>query len=262
MADFPVYTMQRFFPFEIRELIDHNSHVVKSFIKNRNYMDIARDILMLVRYPFKNGKPDDEHGYSAFNGIYHYNRKIRFDYWQKGEETISILAGDCEDSSIAFVSCMRAKGLSEKDVYEVLGYVTKENGEFLGGHGWAVSKHIPDNKWRLYESTLDMPPVEYPVIPDIKKPFHYHGMIYYPEQVLNDKEYYEVTTMTKMGNLELEKRTNYFMSRNDKKRRVKKHLLIGKAFNRHSRLEKAIGRSMLGRVKFGRMIRKINGESE
>ncbi len=252
--NFPVYQNQRFFPFKLNELIDKDSHTIWQFSKDRDYMIIASDILMLVRYPFKNGKPDDEHGYSAFNGIYHYNRKIVDDYWQKGEETISILVGDCEDSSIAFVSCMRAKNNS--GVFEVLGYVTKENGEFLGGHGWSVSKLIPDNNWRLYESTLDLPPLEYPIVADIRKPFHYNGIIYYPEQLFNDIEYEEVKVMTKIGNLDLEKKTNFFMQRKNKKMRIKKHLEIAKAFNRHSRIEKAIGRSPLGLLKYGKMIRR------
>ena len=262
MPNFPVYHLQRFFPFRLNELIDKDSHTVLEFIKSRNYVNIVKDIIMMVRYPFKNGEPDDEHSYSAFNGIYHYNKRIKRDYWQKGEETLSILVGDCEDTSAATVTCLRAKGVSEKEVFLVLGYVTKEDSEFLGGHGWVYSKHIPDDKFRLDETTLDIPPLEYPIVSDIRKPFHYHGIVYHPEQLFNDKVYEEVKTVARIGNLDLEKGTNFFMDRKCKRRRVKKHLLIGKAFNRHSRIEKAIGRSVLGRVKFGRMIRKINGEEK
>jgi hypothetical protein len=248
---FPVYCTQRFFPFKLNELIDKDSYTVQEFVKDKDIMSIAKDILILVKYPLKAGKPDDEHKYSAFNGLYHYNRIIKWDYWQKGEETLSIFVGDCEDSSIAFVTCLRAKDVSNDDVYEVLGYVTKENDElgrreFLGYHGWSVSKNIPDDKWRLYESTLDFPPSEYPVIEDIRKPFYYNGIIYHPEQIFNDMEYEEIISSEGL-----------FMKEKDVKRRVKKHIEIAKAFKGCSRIEKAIGRSGVGLIRYGRLIHKL-----
>ena len=256
---FPVVVNQRFFPVRLNELVDKDSYMVQEFVKNRNHMDIARDILMMVRYPLdRKGQPDDEHKYSAYSGIFHYNKTIKWDYWDEGKEVLGTLVADCEGSSICFVSCMRAKDVSEKDVYEVFGYVTKENGEFLGGHGYAFFRLDVTEQWRLYESTLDIPPVEYPVVPDIRKPFHYHGVVYHPEQLFNDKVYEEVKTVAKIGNLDLEKRTNFFMDRKCKKRRVMKHLLIGKAFNRHSRLEKAINHSIIGKLRFRKLLIKIN----
>lgn len=255
MSDFPVVTNQRFFPVFLSELIDKDSYMVQRFVKNRSYMQIASDILIMVRYPMYQGQPDDEHKYSAYHGLFHYNRTIKNDYWDMGKEVLGTLVADCEGSSICFVSCMRAKDTSPKNVYEVLGYVTKENGEMLGGHGWSISKHLPDGNFRLYESTLDIPPFEYPIVPDIMKPVHHNGIVYVPEQIFNDKEYIEVWVAREVHGMTEETHTNYFMDRKDKKRRIRKHLEIAKAFNSHSRIEKAIGRSLLGIIRYGKMVR-------
>ena len=81
---------------------------------------------------------------------------------------------------------MRAKGVSENDVYEVFGRVDK-NGKFLGGHGWAVIKNKLGEGWRLYESTLDIPLSVYPKVEDIRKPVTINGIKYTPEMIFNDK---------------------------------------------------------------------------
>jgi len=124
MPNFPVYHLQRFFPFRLNELIDKDSHTVLEFIKSRNYVDIVKDIIMMIRYPFKNGEPDDEHFYSAFNDIYHFNKRIKWDYWQKGEETLSILVGDCleENEEILMKDYERKKIKDIQIGEEVMSY--------------------------------------------------------------------------------------------------------------------------------------------
>jgi transglutaminase-like putative cysteine protease len=52
------------------------------------------------------------------------------EYWQFGNETISLKTGDCEDFAILLCSLLRAAGYSANDVYVVIG----KNAE--GYHAW------------------------------------------------------------------------------------------------------------------------------
>lgn len=153
------------------------------------------------------GQPDDKHIWNAYHGGYKRCITVDLDFWQKASETLSVKVGDCEDSSIAFVACAR-NFLNPKYVFEAFGLVRDANtGAVLGGHGWALSHNIPDEKFRLYESTLDEPPLRYPEVPDVAKPFTLGNVVYEPEWLWNDKEFTVVGTMDYRERKKKEKET-------------------------------------------------------
>jgi len=198
----PVVTSQRFFETRLGELVDKDSIVVYEYSRGRTCMQVAEAIILDIRYPLYWGVPDDKHIWNAFHLGYKWCKTVSDDFWQKATETISVKAGDCEDSSIAFVACARCPGVSDwlgsDSVFEVFGEVRDAaTYTLLGGHGWVVSKHIPDEQLRLYESTLDQVPAEYPVVEgqDPGLPVEVNGLLYKPEWVWNDEVFTVVGSM-------------------------------------------------------------------
>lgn len=59
--------------------------------------------------------------------------------------------GDCEDSTILFVTLCRLSGVKGDSVFNALGWFKSSGQEF--GHSWPVAKR-EDGKWYVYESTL------------------------------------------------------------------------------------------------------------
>lgn len=197
----PIFKNQRFWKFSLNELFNMNSILVQEYAKgSTNVIDLANRIILDIEYPFYLGQPNDSHQRLAFKT---YKKCIDYDFWGKADETCALRKGDCEDSSVFFVTCARILGLSAKEVYEVFGVVRdSKTKQILGGHGWAVSKQLnvgQPNMFALMESTLDAPPVEYPVISerfeDLKEPFLFENVIYDPEFLFNDTEYHFVKSI-------------------------------------------------------------------
>lgn len=188
---FPVFSSQRFWKFSLKELFNKCSVIVQEYAKaSKDIIDLANRIILDIEYPFHLGKPCDSHQFLAFKT---YKKCIDLDFWGKADETCALRKGDCEDSSLFFVTCARIIGLTEEEVYEVFGVVRDSKSKsILGGHGWAYFWY--DNAWRLYESTLDIPPREYPIVgqtlEDIKSPIYFENVIYDPEFLFNDQNYY------------------------------------------------------------------------
>ena len=150
----------------------------------------------------KYGMPTDVHRNNWFSGLCCH--QITLDYWQCASETLITLHtnklkgkkgyGDCEDTSVLFVTLMLENG---HEAYECLGLVYRGD-ELLGGHGWAIFKD-EEGVWRLYESTLDVPP-EYPsgypiVDPDCNE-WKIGDIRYVAWVKFNRREYYEWTDET------------------------------------------------------------------
>ena len=193
MTNFPVVYHQRFWPIRLNELIDYQSYLVQEFIKDcKTPRELADEVIRKIAYPFHGGKPDDLHIYNSFHG--RFCRKIESDYWAKASECLAALIGDCEDSTITFVACARAMGVKPEDVYVVFGYVRNaRTGEIVGGHAWAVIIHESFGAgWRYIETTLDVPPGDYPVVDDIRKPFAWGSWVLVPEILWNDSYYEEI----------------------------------------------------------------------
>jgi len=187
----PVVHGKRFEPFYLWELLDYWSFMVQDYVKGLSVQDVARKVIVDVKYPFYFGMPDDKHDVNYFHGK--YCKSITLDYWQRSSETALVKYGDCEDSSILFVACCLALGVDSKRVYEVFGEVRDaQTDRFIGGHGWAVICDHLGEGWRLYESTLDHEPQEYPKIEDPRKPAIIGKIKYVPWVIWNDKEYEEV----------------------------------------------------------------------
>ncbi len=191
-----MFKNQRFWTFALNELFNMNSIIVQEYAKaSKDIIDLANRIILDIEYPFHLGKPTDSHQFLAFHT---YKKCIDLDFWGKADETCALRKGDCEDSSVFFVTCARIIGLSEKEVYEVFGVVRDaRTKQILGGHGWSYFWY--DNHWRLYESTLDVYPKEYPKIgekhndvSEIREPVLFENVIYDPEFLFNDVEYHFV----------------------------------------------------------------------
>lgn len=188
MEKIPVMSEQRFFKFRLDELIDLNSEIVRDYVRYKDADAVKEMIIRDIQYPFFLGQPDDSHWLIAFWGRFIISRLV--DYWQTARETLTFRVGDCEDSSVAFVTAMRVLGYTEDEVYEVIGLVKDKDGNVLGGHGWSVFKDV--DGWHLYESTLDEPPREYPKIDDITKPVQIGGWVYEPYWIFNDKKFIKI----------------------------------------------------------------------
>jgi len=179
---------RRFIPFKLNELITKDSAIIEEYVKNvKSVEEIADRVIRDVEYPFFLFSPDDRHSCCFFHG--RFRKTVKEDYWQNAAETCYIKAGDCEDSSILFCSAARCFGVSHEDVYVVFGVIREAgNGRVLGGHAWCVFKGS-DGKWHLMESTLDTPPVGYPVIPEenLFERIKFNNVIYEPQLFWNDK---------------------------------------------------------------------------
>ncbi len=194
----PVFKNQRFWKFSLKELFNLNSVLVQEYAEaSRDVIDLANRIILDIEYPFHLGRPTDSHQLLAFHD---YKKCIDLDFWSKADETCAMRKGDCEDSSILFVTCARVIGLTEKEVYEAFGVVRDaETKQILGGHGWAYFWH---DGWRLYESTLDAYPEEYPIVGEkhndiieIKEPYTLANVIYDPESLFNDTEHHFIKSI-------------------------------------------------------------------
>lgn len=195
MGEFPVITGKRFWDFRLNELVDLFSHQVNKYslaLPNDPKM-VANAVIREVEYPFHLGQPDDTHVWNCFHGEYKFCRRVDLDFWQKASETAVLLVGDCEDSSVLYTA-LAGKIVGPDAVYEVLGLVKDaETGQILGGHGWSVCKW--DDQWHLTESTLDIPPSEYPIMVDFKAPYKLGKWIYEPMVLFNWKEYIEIAPL-------------------------------------------------------------------
>jgi hypothetical protein len=200
-------TEQRFFKLGLNELVDLDSLIVREYVAGKTLMEVAEAIIREVRYPLHLGQPDDKHIWNAFHGSYKWCKTVNLDFWQKSSETLAMKVGDCEDSSIAFTACARLY-LDSGGVYEAFGLVRDANtGAVLGGHGWVLSKGLPDDVFRLYESTLDEPPLRYPEVPDVAKPFTLGNVIYEPEWLWNDQKFMVVGSLDYRERKKKEKET-------------------------------------------------------
>lgn len=188
---FPIVEGKRFWDFKLNELIDYQSYQVGEFVEGQPTPALLADrVIVDCRYPFHLGKPDDTHLFNCYHGDYKWCKRVDIDFWQKASETARLLVGDCEDTSILYTAGARRVGVSSSNVYEVFG-VVKDNGNVLGGHGWSVCRW--DDKWHLIESTLDIPPSEYPIVPNINKPFRMGSWVYHPEILFNDEKFSELS---------------------------------------------------------------------
>lgn len=188
-----MYTKQRFFKFRLKDLIQLNQLTVEEYVEevmkdSDDITKLADAIIRDIQYPWYMGQPDDKHVYNAYHGA--WCKTIELDYWDQGEEVIATRMGDCDGSSIAFVTCARQWGLTPYEVYELFGYVKDaKTNAILGGHAWALFKD-KHGKWRLNETTLDIPPNTYPEVPEDKlfKPYQLGNIVYVPEIAYNDKQ--------------------------------------------------------------------------
>lgn len=197
MSEFPIIEGKRFWPFALCELIDLFSYQVNAYSLEliNDPKDVADAVIRDVRYPFYLGQPDDSHQLNCFHGDYKFCKKVFLDFWSKASETAFLKVGDCEDSSILYTA-LAGKLVGAEGVYEVLGLVRDaDTGEILGGHGWPICKW--DGHWHLVESTLDVPPIEYPVIIHYKAPYKLEKWIYEPMVLFNWKHYIEISPIGK-----------------------------------------------------------------
>ena len=200
IMNFPVVRDQYFYPVYLNELIDYYSYSVKEYVKLKNSAkEIADSIIKDVKYPFWHGAPDDTHVLNMYHGEYKWCKTVREDFWDRGSMVIGTnKVGDCDGSSIATVTCLRAFGVTPQNVYVVFGLVRDATtGTVLGGHAYVFckDKSFKSDKYVLIETTLDTPPKQYPVVgsfEDCKKPYTYHNVIYDPEFLFNDQEFIQV----------------------------------------------------------------------
>jgi len=241
---FPTFKDQRFWTFSLNELFDSDSVIIRQYIKDIcSRRALCDKVIRDIQYPFdRYGNPTDVHIWNAFQGKKCY--EIKLDFWQKGSETVAQLMGDCEDSSILIVTCARAMNVPPNEIYETFGYVREADSQrLLGGHGWAVFVLYDDKQFRLVESTLDQPPVLYPIVRDIKKPFRINNIEYVPEWIFNWKEFEMV---------------NEINPPKRKKETREKYLAIHQAWKIPTKFEVAESRLRLLRARrlIGRILRK------
>ena len=165
---------KRWFGFTVDELF-RGSDIENEYLKKfKSKKDIARFVIEEFDYPYSWwGSPTDRHCLFWF---WKWGRCVVEDYWQSVRESLLIHKynggkgyGDCEDTSILFTGLMNDK--FGYVAYEMLGVVyDNRTGQILGGHGWSIFEDDM-GVWRLYESTLDKVPDEYPEINPNKREF-------------------------------------------------------------------------------------------
>jgi len=253
MTEFPVVTKQRFWPTRLNELLDYDSYQVEQFLQGvPNAKVLADKVIRVIEYPFYHGQPDDTHVWNAFHGK--WCRTITLDFWQKASETAAMKIGDCEDSSILGVAGSLRLG---KEAYEVFGYVEEwrrnprnpEEGywEVVGGHGWYYVRDpdgFGDDKFHYVESTLDVPPKEYPVVEDIRKPLVWGTWRLVPEIIWNDKVFETVNVR-----LDVQGRVAAFMAKMRKTKYVRDVGYFGLRFREKETRRKYVALSKMWGVK-------------
>ena len=75
--------------------------------------------------------------------------------WRYAIITNNYKRGDCEDSSILFVTLCRATGIPANKVFNACGWYYTSKGKF--GHSFPIAQ-MEDGKWYVFESTLDFVP--------------------------------------------------------------------------------------------------------
>lgn len=161
--------------------------------------DVCRFMIEQFEYPMVRGMPNDKHTMNWFSGLECYT--ITLDYWQLGSETLRTLLlsqkadpadkgmGDCEDTSMAFVTLFLEKGWK---AVECLGSVYDDTG-YLGGHGWSLFQD-EEGPWRLYESTLDeapLYPAGYPIANVGDNDWRVGSLIYHADAKFDRADYFE-----------------------------------------------------------------------
>lgn len=188
---------KRWMDFYLNELLDDREPVMKQAKNLATRWDVCRFVIEQIDYPLVRGIPTDKHRDNWFGGLCCHT--ISPDFWQQASETIRTLRlgqannkngyGDCEDASILFVDLFLINGW---EAFECFGEVY-EGGELLGGHGWAIFEDAPST-WRLYEATLDTPPVYpggYPIIDPERTEWMLGGLTYSAQVKFNKDRYYE-----------------------------------------------------------------------
>jgi hypothetical protein len=171
--------------------------------------ELCKFVIEKFEYPMVKGIPTDVHKNNWFSGLECY--QITLDYWQKASETLRTLLlsqkkegaaglgmGDCEDSSITFVTLVLEKGWK---ALECLGMVY-EAGVPVGGHGWSLFQD-EDSRWRIYESTLDEAPEYpsgYPLVNPADNDWIVGGLMYHADAKFDRTDYYEWGDAMTLGN--------------------------------------------------------------
>jgi len=73
--------------------------------------------------------------------------------WQFPVETFYRRKGDCEDTTILFVTLCKMSGIKADEIFNVVGYVTNHSSKYL--HSYPIVK-MEDGKWYIMETTLPL----------------------------------------------------------------------------------------------------------
>jgi hypothetical protein len=120
-----------------------------------------------------------------------YDRKDPRDPWQFPDETLSLLAGDCEDRAFLLASLLLASGISGYNVRVALGAVRVYEGEQSKDHHhvWVMYKG-EDGRWRVLEPLAETD--ESREAPAVSGPAASPRAEYRPYYVFNDAHLWEV----------------------------------------------------------------------
>jgi len=188
---------KRWLDFKLNQLLDTGDPIWEIKGQLKSIKDICEFVITEFDYPLVRGVPIDVHKNNWFSGLCCH--QITEDFWQYASETASTYrlnkrkgkkgVGDCEDTSVLFTTLMLERGYN---AYECFG-VVKENGEILGGHGWSIFQD-ENYIWRIFESTLDVPPPYpdgYPEIDLSTNTWVVGNIVYEAWLRFNRKVYYE-----------------------------------------------------------------------
>lgn len=182
---------KRWLDFRINQLLDTWDPVWEYTFGSKK--DICNFVIRDIKYPMRRGKPSDKHYANWFDCLCCH--QITSDYWSLASETLRTLrlnkdkgVGDCEDTTILFVTLFLQHDWKAQACF---GKVYRDD-NLLGGHAFGIFEAEEDDKYRLYESTLDEPPEypnEYPIV-DLSKNRWEIGNIIYEADLRFDRDYY------------------------------------------------------------------------
>jgi len=141
-----------------------------------------------------------------------------------------------------FVTLFEEKGW---EAFCCIGAVYRDN-RLLGYHGWAIFKD-EDGNWRIFESTLDIPPSYpdgYPKIDPEENRWGVGNLIYEAWIKFDRKAYYE------WGSKEVDRMKDYLRLRRKEKERKQKYEAIEESWKVRTKPLKRREKSLLAKLRW------------
>jgi len=150
----PIWLDDKDTPYQPKiQFLTQSGGVEEVQMDSKDIYNVSYSLEKLVEQKKWKGLPLDR----RFNAIWDYVcRRVKYTFDNKEAWNFPIATywrkrGDCEDSTILFVTLCRLSDIPSDRVFNALGWFKKGKDEF--GHSWAICK-MSDDEWYIFETTL------------------------------------------------------------------------------------------------------------